>query len=383
MPPARSTEAALRAEISQLKEQLSAERSQLKEQLSAERCASQQKLLLSKDQLLASKDQLAAKSAALLALKDEVMVLKSKLLEQCSMNKDDAAPSQRKRQCVAGSSSIGVSAVLDKDEILDQILSHVGGGDHLYVAGVNRRWRGRYMQYCAQSTSSEQYKKFVTRYRNTIITESRLLHAKLNGFRITDLVITQDKYADLVCRHSLEPEQVITILRLHGVLWDNVICRDAAFYGRLGLLQWLRRSDCQWDVHDVLFNASRCGSVPMLQWLVGVTKPWPESTKAEMLVNAASCDKLAAAQWLRARGAAWPDAFASEYEDTAAGTVNQCCGLSEVQWAVASGSGWLDWKCEDYAVVKYHDEIDRKQAADVLQWAHANGCPCTCGHQQQ
>eukprot|EP00953_Heterococcus_sp_UTEX-ZZ885_P003351 2338-Heterococcus_DN1.PRE.6 len=48
MPPARSTEAALRAEISQLKEQLSAERSQLKEQLSAERSASQQKLLLSK-----------------------------------------------------------------------------------------------------------------------------------------------------------------------------------------------------------------------------------------------------------------------------------------------------------------------------------------------
>jgi Ankyrin repeats (many copies) len=161
-----------------------------------------------------------------------------------------------------------------------------------------------------------------------------------------------------------------------------VICRDAAYFGKLGLLQWLHSNGCQWNENIVLLNACRCGKVPMLQWLVSVTKPWSQSTKAAMLDIAASCDGLAAAQWLRACGAAWPVTFASEYDSANGEVVNQCWSLSAVQRAIANGSGWLKWKCADYHADQYHAD-DKKQATDVLSWVHANGCPCTCSQQQQ
>jgi hypothetical protein len=58
-------------------------------------------------------------------------------------------------------------------------------------------------------------------------------------------------------------------------------------------------------------------------------------------------------------------------------------GVSAVQWALACGSGWADWKCEDYAVDRYQRMHFKQQATELLEWAHANGCPCTCGHLQQ
>jgi hypothetical protein len=216
------------------------------------------------------------------------------------------------------------------------------------------------------------------------MSKSRLQHAALNGFHIADLNITLEKYADLICKHSFEPERVVELLRVHGVPWDNMVCRYAACYNRLHLLQWLHMNDCQWNERNVLYNASTSGSVTMLDWLLTVTAPWTDSTKLELLERAAWFDKLAAVQWLRARGAAWPTKFTGQYSSRRTkGTVKECWSLSAVQWAVASGSGWLDWHCDDYAEANY-TRVDAKQhAADVLMWAHANGCPCTCDQQQQ
>jgi hypothetical protein len=331
-----------------------------------------------KDQLLAAQGQLLASS------KDSNRAHVAAELEQYA-GADPLSDNSLKRQRLHNSSSSSLEGVspLDKDEVLDQIFSYVGGGDHLYVGGVSRRWRGRYMQYCAQASTCAQDIKCVTRYRSTIVSESRLLHAKANEFRLVDLDITQGRHAKLICQHSLEPERVITVLRLHNVAWNNVICREAAYHSKLSLLQWLHHNDCDSHEVNVLVNASRGGSVSMLEWLAAVSKPWSKSTKQEMLTDAACCDKLAAAQWLRERGAAWPAKFADQYEDAiSTETVKQCWSLSAVQWAVTAGSGWLKWKCEDYAAGRYCAD-DKQQATDVLNWAHANGCPCTCGYQQQ
>jgi hypothetical protein len=47
---------------------------------------------------------------------------------------------------------------LDKDDVLDIVLSFVGRGEHLYVAGVNRRWRGKYFptrdSFCTSRTAA-------------------------------------------------------------------------------------------------------------------------------------------------------------------------------------------------------------------------------------
>jgi hypothetical protein len=101
-----------------------------------------------------------------------------------------------------------------------------------------------------------------------------------------------------------------------------------------------------------------------------------------MLNHAAWCNKLAAVKWLKAQGASWPTKFTDHYTGGTT-TVHECWSLSAVQWAVASGSGWLDWRCDDYAEAKYTEPDAKQHAVAVLHWAHANGCPCTCGVQQQ
>jgi hypothetical protein len=351
MASARVSVAALQAEIAQLKEQLI-----------AERCAT---------------DQLLATAEALFSVRDE----------QTGNEAGDAAVTQH-RCCANCASSIECAAPLRKDDMLDHVFSFVGGGDHLYIAGVSRRWRGRYLQLCAHTTTCAHDKKCVTRHRSTIMSESRLQYAKANGLRWADLQMAHHGNAALICAHSLEPERVVELLGLHSAPWDSVMCEQAARYGKVDLLQRLYCSDCQWDECQVLLNASSNGCVPVLQcrccvpvlqWLARATDPWPDDIMAEMLAAAASCDQLAAAQWLRARAAPWADAFASEnYADSDSYEVSrECWCVSAVQWAIASGSGWPDWKCEDYDAGKY--TADRQQQAnDVLNWAHANGCPCTC-----
>jgi hypothetical protein len=366
MAPASNTVAGLRAEISQWKKQLNAERS-----------ASQQKV----------EERLTKNEAALSALKDEVISIRKSEQRSPRKTKPDTA-TQHKRQRVSSSGGSGsrntdTTGPLDKDDILDHVFGWVGGGDYLYVAGVSRRWRGRYMQHCAHTTTGAHDKKLVTRYRSTIMSESRLQHAKATGFIISDLNLSTEKYALMICQHSLEPQQVITVLRLHGVPWNNIVCKKAAYLGNLHLLQWLHSNGCKWHEYSVLVNAGRSGSVPMLEWLRTVTKPWYKETSGDMLVDAASCGRMRAARWIKAQGASWPTSFVSKFTNSRKIEFRQCWSLSAVRWAVASGSGWLKWKCGNYAADKYDGEGYRKQATDVLQWAHANGCPCTCGPNQQ
>jgi hypothetical protein len=51
----------------------------------------------------------------------------------------------------------------------------------------------------------------------------------------------------------------------------------------------------------------------------------------------------------------------------------------QLQWAIASGSGWRFWQCEHFAPKRYASAHMQHQAAAALDWAHANGCPCSCG----
>jgi hypothetical protein len=242
----------------------------------------------------------------------------------------------------------------------------------LYVGGVSRRWRGRHLQYCAQNSTCERNKKLVTRQGSVLMSASRLQLAISSGLEVSRWTFKRWSQAEVLCKHSLEPQQVMALLRLHGVPWATELCEVAAHYCKLSLLQWLRASSCPWQNEHVLMQASRGGSVAVLEWLQTVVAPWSAAVKSQMLNTAGWSDKLEAAKWLRAQGADWPEAFASSHVHHGI-TIQQCWSLSAVQWAIASGSGWRRWRCGDYA---------KEYAATVLVWAHANGCPCTCEHQQ-
>jgi hypothetical protein len=271
------------------------------------------------------------------------------------------------------------------DELLDRVFGYVGGGEHLFVAGVNRNWRGRYMQYYAHTSAKRYDKKLVTRHRTALISLKRLQFAQDCGLGIPDIDLTKKAYATAVSQHSLEPLAVITELKLHGVSWDERLCSHAAYSGRLLLLKWLRKYACPWNEGRVLLNASSSGNVHLLEWLKTVKPYWTSDVQTKMLFQAGYHGKPEAAQWLKSHGAAWPDSFANvaQLDASWSSTHKACWPLPLVQWAIRSGSGWLTWRCEDYNRHLYRSWAEGQTATAMLKWAHANGCPFTCGHQQQ
>jgi hypothetical protein len=328
-------------------------------------------IIACKDELLATKDEFLASRAVELQRCHE-------LLQQRSAIAGSDAADSRKRQRLHDSSVLP----LDRDEVLDRVFRFVGGGDHLYVSGVSRRWRGRYLGHCAQNSTSDIEGKCVTRRRSVLMTESRLQVALNSGLTLTGWSFSSGSRADLICKHSLEPERVLVLLRMLGVLWSSDLCRCAAYCNKLALLQWLYSRSCLWQQGPVLLDASAGGSVAMLEWLLTVTPPWSSDSKQRMLHVAGCRNTFAVVQWLRDHGADWPQSFCAciKHFDSLKST---CWPLSTVQWALACGSGWRAWHCEHYAAEQYQDMKTKQRATELLDWAHANGCPCTCGHVQQ
>jgi arginine repressor len=320
-------------------------------------------LMASKDEVIASKNEVIASKNAQLSSRDEIITLKDEViackeavlsrtieelqqLKSVSSSKPAAAAdnehdtqqpnSKRQRMCdfssgsSSSSSSFEVASPLDKDEILDHVIGYVGGGDHLYIGGVNRKWRGRYMQYCAQNSSSKYDKKFVTRQLSMTMLASRLQLAVSSGCKVSRWTFEKWSHAELVRKYSIEPQQVLTVLRLHGVPWSTTLCEVAAFNCKLSLLQWLHASSCSWKEPAVFAQASRGGSVAMLEWLLTVTAPRSGDLKNMMLTRAGWSNNLEAAKWLLAQGAEWPEAFTGDYISSGA-TVQQCWSLSAVR----------------------------------------------------
>eukprot|EP00953_Heterococcus_sp_UTEX-ZZ885_P019847 11084-Heterococcus_DN1.PRE.3 len=314
-------------------------------------------------QLLASKDAQLAQSSVVIAVKDELLATKDELLasriaelKRCEALLQCRNTTSESHIAAAGSSKRqrphdSCMCPLDRNDILSCVFSFVGGGDHLYTGGVSKRWRSIYLKFCAQSKSKRR-KQFVTRRRNVLMTDSRLRLALSCGLAVTDWKFDSWLHAEMLCRHSLEPEKVTTLLRVHGVAWGYSLCHVAAYNNKLSLLQWLHAHTCPWNIDIVLNCASSRGSVAMLDWLLTVIPFWTSNMKQDMFTVAASDSSLDAMQWLRDHGAVWPTSFSDDIGLTDS-KVQMCWSVSAVQWALAHGSGWLDWKCEDYAADKY------------------------------
>jgi hypothetical protein len=225
--------------------------------------ASSKQLLTSKDaQLLACKDELLACKDQLVATKDELLASRAAEVQHCqellqhtrkasAAESDAVAAGSSKRQRLQDCSV----SPLARDDVLDNVFSYVGGGDHLYTGGVSRRWRGRYIQYCAQTSSAESDKKLVTRHRSVLLTESRLQLALDSSLTVTDWTFDSWSRAMLICHYSLEPEKVMTLLRVHGVPWSINLCNSAAYHNKLSLLQWLHAHSCPWHEEALLLCA--------------------------------------------------------------------------------------------------------------------------------
>jgi hypothetical protein len=147
--------AALRAEVLRLKELLASKDVVI---------AGKDEVIASKNEVIASRNEVIAGKDAQLVCKDDVIACKKAALSrtaeelQCTSAasskpaaaavdnaRDCEQPSSKRQRMYANSSSSSfqVASPLDRSDILNHVFCYVGGGDHLYIGGVNRQWRGR------------------------------------------------------------------------------------------------------------------------------------------------------------------------------------------------------------------------------------------------
>eukprot|EP00953_Heterococcus_sp_UTEX-ZZ885_P006165 3788-Heterococcus_DN1.PRE.2 len=271
---------------------------------------------------------------------------------------------------------------LGKHEVLDTVFSYVGIGDYFYTAAVCKFWRVRYLKLCyseaeTQSNAKHAQSKCTTCYRSALMTAPRLQLALKGTVTVEQLQATTGAFAENVIRYSLEPVEVLSLLKLHDLEWNSALCDAAVFCGKIALLQWLHECGCPWHERTVLRYAIGRGDLDMLKWLQEATGPWPTGLIKSMLWIAGHRNYLHIVQWLHAQETAWPKKLygTAEYHNK---PVNVCWSARVVKWALAHGCSWGDWQCQQLAPQRYSEGFFRDMAVELFAWAHENGCPCTC-----
>jgi hypothetical protein len=125
------------------------------------------------------------------------------------------------------------TCAIDKDEVLDEIFSFVGCKEWAFVAGVCRRWRGRYFNMCVRAARAEgaDVHPSKTSRRSTWATRARFALALEYGMAVVPEADSDsdsdssDDDADNSCDYekfdqfplfSSEPIEVLTLASKHG-----------------------------------------------------------------------------------------------------------------------------------------------------------------------
>eukprot|EP00953_Heterococcus_sp_UTEX-ZZ885_P009067 5383-Heterococcus_DN1.PRE.3 len=339
--------------------------------------ALQNEVDLLKQQLVHAKELTAAKNGEL--AEGELQSLRllaasqaQQLARQADVPEAETGEHAKKRARLADSSH----TPLDDDEILDTVFSYVGIGDYIYTGAVSRRWKGRYTKLCHNEAKEGKKDKLTTAHQSTVMTAARLQLALKSSLSVADLQRNTMLHSYIVVL-SLEPIAVLALAKTRDFQWRRHLARVTAHYGKLELLQWLHECGCPWVESDVCRRAALSGNVDMLNWLQQVTAPWSDELKREMLFSAGWNNQLAAAQWLRQQSADWPSCFYGTAV-VRKEEVKVCWTVRVVRWALNNGCTWGEWQCDQLQPALYSGEYYAWQAERLFDWAHKNGCPCTC-----
>jgi hypothetical protein len=304
-------------------------------------------VIASKDALIASKDAVIESKAVVIAeLREKVtsiaridqlkhipklgkLVISSDAAEVCeqqlttacstssmcggSSSADQQVPLQKRAR-----PTVPLVQALEKDKVLDEIFTFLGRKEWLFVGGVCRRWRGRYLSMCYKAAASKhihtQKHAFQTSHKSTFATAARFLIALDSGLAVPD-VCNADNFFDDLARFSQQPIEVLTLARVHGAAWHEDMCLDAAYYGEFELLKWLHKSGCPWDVFNVANNAirgKRGQHELILPWLLSTVKEWSQKHTDRLFFQAGVVDDITALELMLEEGAEWPSSFVSK-----------------------------------------------------------------------
>eukprot|EP00953_Heterococcus_sp_UTEX-ZZ885_P035548 18346-Heterococcus_DN1.PRE.2 len=215
------------------------------------------------------------------------------------------------------------------------------------------------------------------------MTAARLQLALDGGVTMAALQENVFRLSNNVAR-SPEPIKVLKLARQHDLEWSFAFTLTAASRNNLQLLQWLRSAECPWCEGSVLLAIAARGTTEVLEWVQSQISSEAFTYEVQnMLETAAQDDNLQVVQWLRQQAAAeWPTNFCDtilvfDFNNPANNRMNRCWSKRAVSWALANGGTWGNWHCSLSSAERYTGKYV-PQAAELFEWAHKNGCPCTC-----
>jgi hypothetical protein len=302
----------------------------------------------------------------------------SSSIRSSSVNPPQHQPQKRAR------SAVHLAQALDEDEVLDETFSFVGRKEWLYVGGVCRRWRGRYLSMCYTARTSKKAHAFQTSSRSSFVTAARFSLALENKLTMPDKSDESGDFFDDLPLLSTQPIEVLTLARVRGAPWHEDMCIDAAYYGNFELLKWLHTSGCPWNPFNVAVHAvrgKRGERQHILPWLLSIVEERSQKDKKKLLLEAGSAYSIASLQLMLDAGAHWPSSFFGE-KRAGTSSLRVCWNFRAVAWALDNGCTWGAWRCQDCAPELYtepqSDKYNEQNAVGLFEWAHENGCPCTC-----
>jgi hypothetical protein len=279
--------------------------------------------------------------------------------------------------------SLAAPRPLDNDVLLDTTFAFIGTNEFLYVGGVCRRWKDRYVSMRCTARSGPDVPATKTARSTTFATVARFAVALDCGLRIRSEEAEHSGEEPYILfddlKLSTDPLGILTLARERGAAWHSNLSADAACYADIELLKWIYKSGCPWPTNDIFLRVISTASVTScsaeqrlatLRWLQQLPQSflsWSQPMKNVLLFEAGLLSRLKIAEFLLDEGAEWP---------------KSCRGwqwgpvwpVSTVQWALSEGYSWQGWRCQEVR------EIDDAAAEALFKWAHSSGvkCPCTC-----
>lgn len=148
---------------------------------------------------------------------------------------------------------------LENSELIRYVLSYVGPGHYRFVAAINRQFHLAYQQ-----VHPDDYRK--TYLRVTSLDLAAICYEE-----------STEQHRSLLCRCAARYGnlEVLQYFRSRGCGWDASTCHTAAKYGHLPILRYAHQQQCPWGKHT-LYYAAIHGHVHILLWAQMNGCPWDE-----------------------------------------------------------------------------------------------------------
>jgi hypothetical protein len=218
------------------------------------------------------KQSTASNSAQLTRIAREIELSKQQLaaLSRARGTAPPTAAPDRSRRARVGADTLNP---LHDDQTIQTIFEFMGKKEYLYVAGISRHMRGKYMQLCYNSNADDDTHKLRTSFKSAVVTAARLQLAFESKLTISALQADERRCEEDIFDAGPQTWQVLRVVRLHGLRWTSAMPALAAVRGHWQLLHWLRMYGCPWDLELILRNAVRGNCVQTLRWLKANSRP--------------------------------------------------------------------------------------------------------------